>query len=1063
MRRRIFLIAAIVAVLASWQSPTRAQQVDGSVWAWGYNLYGQVGGWTNSSSWTPVPVGGLFAVTAVAGGDSHSLALKSDGTVWAWGSNFYGQLGDGTRTGSSTPAQASGLSGVIAVDGSGSNSVALKSDGTVWAWGQIFGLCSFCEYLIPTQVIGLSAVTSVRAGEVFTLAKRADNTFWAWGVNSQGQLGDGTITYRSTPVQVSGLSNDVRDFAAGANHSLAVKWDGTVVAWGGNNLGQLGNISFWAGTPIPVISLVGCCFTAVAAGNGYSLALRADGTVWSWGEGNSTAFQVNGLSGIIALAARGDHRLALKSDGTVWEWGRTALNTNFLPPTQVAGLVGITAIGVGRDHALAIGHPTATLNSTTATFGDQPIGTISAPLPVTVTNNGGGLLNIAAVNFSNNDFYSTTTLPVSILPHASASLQVLFRPTVTGLRTGSMQIVDNAATSPESVSLTGRGVAPVVSLSTGNLPFGNQQVGTARTLLVRISNVGSGPLNITSLSFSTAEFFSTTPFPQSVLPGRSVAVAVCFKPTTTGPHTDLMAIVDNSGTSPERVALSGYGINPIGSDTVANAISHLKLRKPLLITMASTQGTLEADQAYWLSYDASVTPAAFDCQGFSRSWAGYHMARYTNASIDAAQVSCWGMQATITADSYGRLYLLAGGVTVARVWPLELMTVPFAAAEKFEHDLPSYLSVAGSDAALQSSLSSGPLTAYMKYQRVARMLEDVARYKPFIFRSSSWSVAETVMSTLITYLRNNVLNASATFGVASGDIETSAFVIRALYAYGSNSASLVDFGDISSAFMRDILPRKTSWSVWGPATRMQIMWVMDRRYWEGMSLQAVGSQTSDQILDAATDTLLNPVLREQMTDPSQWGCGVSRGWGGWIQSLQSNITCPPSSSSGYWQDMSNHLAIVQGLAESYRLLQREALLDTYPYYRDNAPWNLLASTAWVYQLGQQAAQKNLAGCIFDRWNNPFIDGPQTCELTAQGVQAVYEVLRSFDVQARMPYYSDYPATSPRTWPYANLHLQLDSSVESARFNWVRTGPQIYSDALYSLLGGYGTALGRFIF
>ena len=88
---------------------------DGTVWAWGLNLYGELGNGTTTNSSTPVPVSGLTGVTAIAAGFYHSLAVKSDSTVWAWGLNQNGQLGNGTTTSSSIPVPVSGLSGAIAV------------------------------------------------------------------------------------------------------------------------------------------------------------------------------------------------------------------------------------------------------------------------------------------------------------------------------------------------------------------------------------------------------------------------------------------------------------------------------------------------------------------------------------------------------------------------------------------------------------------------------------------------------------------------------------------------------------------------------------------------------------------------------------------------------------------------------------------------------------------------------------------------------------------------------------------------------------------------------------
>src|SRR5918999_288403 len=166
--------------------------------AWGYNGHGQLGnGTTTNHSSTPVQVSDLVGVRDTAAGHSYSLALRDDGTVWAWGSNRLGQLGDGTITPSSTPVEVGNLDGVRDIAGGSLHSLALRNDGTVWAWGQ----------------------------------------------NRSGQLGNDTTTPSSTPVEVkdpndpSGYLSGVHTIAAGHSHSLALKDDGTVWAWGDNRLG----------------------------------------------------------------------------------------------------------------------------------------------------------------------------------------------------------------------------------------------------------------------------------------------------------------------------------------------------------------------------------------------------------------------------------------------------------------------------------------------------------------------------------------------------------------------------------------------------------------------------------------------------------------------------------------------------------------------------------------------------------------------------------------------------------------------------------------------------------
>jgi alpha-tubulin suppressor-like RCC1 family protein len=187
-------------------------------------------------------VAGLEGVTAIAAGQAHTLALRSDGTVWAWGWHVNGQLGIGDCTiddrnappciDQPSPVKVLNLTGITAIAANRVYSRALKA-GNVWVWGGGRGH--------PFQVQGLSGVIAVAAGGTHTLVLGDNGTVWAWGDNSHGQLGDGTLTGRSTPVQVGGLSGMAVAIAAGFDDSFAVLADGTVWSWGGNTDGQLGD------------------------------------------------------------------------------------------------------------------------------------------------------------------------------------------------------------------------------------------------------------------------------------------------------------------------------------------------------------------------------------------------------------------------------------------------------------------------------------------------------------------------------------------------------------------------------------------------------------------------------------------------------------------------------------------------------------------------------------------------------------------------------------------------------------------------------------------------------
>ncbi|WP_253908854.1 RCC1 domain-containing protein [Corallococcus exiguus] len=338
---------------------TLALKQDGTVWAWGYNVYGQIGDGTTTNRSTPVQVAGLTSVTALASGAYHTLALKQDGTVWAWGHNSYGQLGDGTTTDRIAPVQVAGLTSVAALAGDGHHSLALKQDGTVWAWGyNLFGQLgdgTTTQRRTPIQVPGLTGVAALAGGGYHTLALKQDGTVWAWGRNENGQLGDGTTTQRLTPVRVQALTG-ITALAAGNYHSLALKSDGTVWAWGYNNGGQLGDgTQTQRPTPVQVQALTGV--TSLAAGETCSLALKPDGTVWAWGNngsgqlGDGTAIyrpapvQVQGLTGVVSVAAGQAHTVALKTDGTGWAWGSNTIGqlgdgtrTGRPTPVRVTGL-----------------------------------------------------------------------------------------------------------------------------------------------------------------------------------------------------------------------------------------------------------------------------------------------------------------------------------------------------------------------------------------------------------------------------------------------------------------------------------------------------------------------------------------------------------------------------------------------------------------------------------------------------------------------------------------------------------------------------------------------------
>lgn len=230
----------------------------------------------------------------------------------------------------------SSLANVIQAKAGESYATALKSDGTVWTWGSNgfgqLGNGGYTSTSTPGQVSNISSVIAISSWSAFTLALKSDGTVWGWGTDYSGELGDGASnTNRPLPVQTSNLTGVVA-IANGWIHGLAVKNDGTLWTWGRNVNGQLGDgTTTNRSAPVQVSGLTSV--TAAAGGENHSMALKSDGTVWAWGDNShgelgdgttttrTTPVQVSGLSNIIAIAAGTNCSIAVNSDGIVYAWG----------------------------------------------------------------------------------------------------------------------------------------------------------------------------------------------------------------------------------------------------------------------------------------------------------------------------------------------------------------------------------------------------------------------------------------------------------------------------------------------------------------------------------------------------------------------------------------------------------------------------------------------------------------------------------------------------------------------------------------------------------------------
>jgi alpha-tubulin suppressor-like RCC1 family protein len=371
-----------------------------TLWSWGGNQYGQLGNGTVGS-----PVNDKNVPTNTLSGDQWStvsasgnttLAIKSDGTLWGWGNNGSYQLGIGNNVSKYVPTQVGTDTNWKAVENGPIHALALKNDGSLWSWGTntygMLGLGDTAYRTTPQQVPG--AWKAISAGDYHSLAIKDDGTLWTWGNNAYGQLGSGTTgSPVLSPQMIAGTWSHV---AAGSYSSMGIKSDGTLWTWGYNQYGQLGIGTSGSpandkNTPQPVTSDLTWSF--IASGGLSSYAIKADGSLWSWGRNNTgqlgigtigsptndknTPQPVSGGGSWSAIAAGQLNGTGIKSDGSLWTWGQngfgqigcgTSCSDTTVPQNITTGKKYKT-VSAGNYHVLAI--PVTDIRYVFARFSDS--------------------------------------------------------------------------------------------------------------------------------------------------------------------------------------------------------------------------------------------------------------------------------------------------------------------------------------------------------------------------------------------------------------------------------------------------------------------------------------------------------------------------------------------------------------------------------------------------------------------------------------------------------------------------------------------------------------------
>lgn len=317
-------------------------KTDGSLWTWGCGSFGLLGiGKDTSTIWEPMQVGYQRDWKEISCKGTHVLALKNDGSLWAWGDNSWGALGDGSTTHRNKPVRIGTDNDWQHVSAGSDHSLALKNDGSLWAWGMNLdgelGINNMDEKDVPTRIGADKDWASISVGGNRDChAIKTDGSLWAWGNGTYWVRGDSSIADQLTPARI-GTANDWLTVDAGVFHSLAIKKDHSLWVWGSGSFGSLGTGNMMEFHPRPVQVGTVKTWSFISANHQHSLAIRSDGTLWAWGYNPwgqlglghtndvSSPTQVGILTTWSSCAGGHEHNsMGISNNGELLVWGYNA-------------------------------------------------------------------------------------------------------------------------------------------------------------------------------------------------------------------------------------------------------------------------------------------------------------------------------------------------------------------------------------------------------------------------------------------------------------------------------------------------------------------------------------------------------------------------------------------------------------------------------------------------------------------------------------------------------------------------------------------------------------------